>query len=139
MLVRLTVACALVCGLIGVEVAGPAAAAGGSRNFLKGRTAQKHPVKLARKGRKVKMIRFVAKLHCSDGTILTDYESGFLPTPVRGGKLRDHQIGSTDDVFIRAKLKGRRVRGRLRVKDKLRHGKVRCDSHWLKFSAHPAG
>ncbi len=137
MFVRLVVSCALVLGLIGAEASGVASAAkgSGSRKFLKGKTAQHHPVKFARRGGKLDLIHFVAKLRCSDGTILTDYESGFLPTPVRGGKLSDHQVGSSDDVFIRAKVHGRSVRGKIRVKDKLRHGKVRCDSRWFKFSA----
>jgi hypothetical protein len=32
-----------------------------------------------------------------------------------------------------------RVEGVLRVKDTLRHGKVRCDSRWFRFSAHAGG
>ncbi len=135
MFVRLAVTCALICGLFAAEVASSASAASGSRKFLKGRTSQKHPVKFARRGNKLDLIRFVARLRCSDGTILTDYESGFLPTPIRGGKLRDHQVGSTDDVWLRGVVRGNVVRGKIRVTDKLKRGKVRCNSRWFRFTA----
>jgi hypothetical protein len=135
MFVRLAVTCALVCGLLAAGAAGPAAADAAQRKFLKGRTSQKHPVKFARQGNKLDLIRFVARLRCSNGTVLTVYESGFLPTPVRGGKIRDHQIGSTDQVWIRGSVRGNVVRGKIRVTDKLRRGKVRCNSRWFKFVA----
>lgn len=135
MFVRLAVTCALICGLIAAEAASPAAAASGSRKFLTGRTAQKHPVKFARRGNKLDLIRVVARLRCNDGTILTNYESGFLPTPIRRGKVRDHQVGSTDDVWLRGTVRGNVVRGKIKVTDKLKRGKVRCNSRWFKFTA----
>lgn len=135
MLVRLGIACALVCGALTLDsvAIAPAAAGGESRTMMRGTTGQKRPVKLVVRHGSIDMIRFVAKLRCRDGTVLTDYESGFEPTPLRGNRFRDHQEGSTDDVWFRGKVRGKRVSGSIRVRDKL--GKVRCDSRWFSFKA----
>ena len=85
----------------------------------------------------LRIVRFNIQLSCRDGSILIDEESGFVRTPVhRNGRFSDVQVGSTDTVLIRGKAKGRAIRGRLRVKDRLGRG-VRCDSRWVKFSARP--
>lgn len=141
MLVRVAITCALVWGVVALEAGSAASAVSGAGpgKLLRGRTSQQHPVRFVVKPGKLDLIRFVARLRCSDGTILTDYESGFEPTPLHGRRLRDHQSGSTDDVFIRGRVGKNRVEGMLRVKDTLNHGKVRCDSRWFKFSAHAGG
>ena len=83
--------------------------------------------------------RFKIELGCRDGSRLILDESGFLRTPVRGnGSFRDVQYGRTDTVYIRGKMSGKSVRGRLRVKDKLRNG-VRCHSRWVSFRVKQRG
>jgi hypothetical protein len=80
-------------------------------------------------------MRFTIKLTCRDGSTLIDEESGFQRTPVqRDGNFHDDQLGSTDEVLLGGRLRGHTARGRVRVKDHLGNG-VRCDSHWVRFSA----
>lgn len=123
-------ACVLGCAALTIDAA---AAKPAKKNTIKGKTSQGRVIRLARNRHGVQLKRFKIKLRCRDGSILIDDESGFLTTPLRHGKLRDHQVGSTDDVWLRAQLKGRVVRGKIRVRDRV--GKVRCDSHWVRFHA----
>jgi hypothetical protein len=128
---RKGLAAALACGLLALSALAPAAEAG---RVYKGKTAQRHPIKIAVRARSLKVLHFKAKLRCRDGSILIDDESGFLPTPIKGnGSFRDAQVGSTDEVLIRGHRGGHAVRGRIRVTDRV--GKVRCNSKWIKFTA----
>lgn len=134
MFLRVIVSGLLVCSLVGVEMASAAEAA--SRDVAKGRTAQGYRIKLAmRSGHSFKILHFKADLKCRDGSILQLDESGFQPTIVkRNGSFREVQYGSTDKVFIRGRVKGRKVTGKLRLTD--RYGKRNpCKSRWIKFRA----
>jgi hypothetical protein len=123
----------MVGALIALGVVAPAGAE--KRHTLKGRTQQGLGIRVAVRERTVDVLRFKAELRCRDGSILLLDESGFLPTPLkRGGAFRDVQYGRTDTVYLRGRAQGRKVRGRLKVKDKLGNG-VRCASKWLRFSA----
>jgi hypothetical protein len=119
-----------VCSLIAAE----AASGESSRGLMKGRTAQGRAIHLAQRGKRVKIRHFSIQLRCSDGSVLVDLESGFVPTRVgRNGRVHDHQFGSTDEVWVRGRLRGRRLRGTVRVRD--RWGSARCDSRWVRFHA----
>lgn len=138
MFLRIAVSCALVCAVAAVEVAGTAGAKPGKNaNLVKGKTAQKRPFKATVHKRAIDVKRFVVELRCKDGSRLVLFESGFLPSPLRKGRVHDYQFGRTDKVWIRGKLKNGTFRGRLRVKDRLGKGKnrTRCDSRWVKFKA----
>jgi hypothetical protein len=132
--IRLVLGAILVCALLGAE--GSTLAGAAQKRVLKGRTAQGKRVRLAVDGGHVDMLHFKARLRCRNGTVLIVDESGFLPTPLRGAGFSDRQVGSTDQVFFRGRVRGRAVQGRLRVTDRLsRHG-ARCASRWIGFSAH---
>jgi hypothetical protein len=122
----------LACAVLSAGLIAPTGA--DARRVYKGKTAQSRTIKVAVGKRNLKIMRFKAELKCRDGSVLIDDESGFLPTPIRSnGSFRDAQVGSTDEVLIRGRRKGRVVRGRLRVRDRV--GKVRCSSKWIKFTA----
>lgn len=132
-LLTTALACMLACALT-VE----ADAASVDRGPLKGRTRQGHKIRLVLRRDSVQIKRFTIELRCRDGSILIDDESGFLPTPLSaGGRIRDHQIGSTDDVWVRGRLGGNRLRGSVRVHDRV--GRVRCDSRWVRFNTRLRG
>lgn len=129
-LLRTALACALAFAAMAVE----AGAATADHGALKGRTRQGRTVRLALHRGSIQIKRFSIELRCRDGSYLIDAESGFLPTHLRsGGRIRDHQVGNTDDVWIRGRLGGGVLRGAIRVHDRL--GKVQCDSHWVRFQA----
>jgi hypothetical protein len=132
MLKRTMVSGLVACSLLAVGIAAPAD--GAKRNTLKGKTKQGFRIKMAVTNGSVKLLHFKIDLKCRDGSVLQVTESGFLKTPVRKGKFRDVQYGSTDTVYLRGKVRGKRASGRLRVKDKLGSG-VRCQSKWIKFNA----
>jgi hypothetical protein len=124
---------ALTCTLALATMSIEAGAAASDRGSLVGRTRQGRKIRLALQGDSIQIKRFTIELRCRDGSRLLDVESGFLPTRVRGGRIRDHQVGSTDDVWIRGRLSGRALRGSIRVHDRL--GRVQCDSHWVRYRA----
>ncbi len=131
MIKRVMLSGVLACSLVAAGALGPADAA--QRNTLRGKTNQGFRIKLAVKNRAVHVLRFKAELKCRDGSKLVLDESGFLKTPVgKSGSFKDVQYGSTDTVYIRGSVKGKRVSGRLRLKDRV--GKVRCSSRWLRFN-----
>lgn len=135
MLKKLTTAalCVLACAALALD-----ADAASDQETLKGRTKQGRTIRLTHRGDRVQIKHFSIELRCRDGSILVDAESGFLPTPVRSnGRIRDHQVGSTDDVWIRGRLRGRALRGRIRVTDRI--GKFRCNSKWIGFHARRQG
>jgi len=131
---RLVVGAIMVCALVAVEAVPFAGAA--PKRVYKGKTAQKRAVALTVHGRTLQLRHFKATLNCKDGSLLIVDESGFVPTPVRGkGKFHDVQVGSTDEVLFKGKATGKVVRGKIRVKDRLKKGGPRCVSHWIKFRA----
>ncbi len=131
---RRALAAVLACGLLSASAVATADAA--PRRVFKGKTAQKRPVKVAVGGNVLKLLHFKANLRCRDGSTLVVDERGFVPTKIKGnGSFHDVQVGSTDEVFIRGKRRGKVVRGKIRVKDRLRKGGTRCQSKWIKFAA----
>jgi hypothetical protein len=132
MRLRLISSAIMVCALAALSGAEAGAA---SKRVYKGKTVQKHRIRAAVSGNKLKVLHFKARLRCRDGSVLVVDESGFLPTPIRGnGKFHDVQVGSTDRVLLKGKIRGRVVRGKIRVIDKLRSG-VKCNSSLVKFTA----
>jgi len=132
---RLVIGAMMVCALILAAEGAPLAGAAPKRVY-KGKTAQKRPVRITLRGHTLKLRHFSARLKCRNGANLIVAESGFVRTPIRsGGRFRDVQVGSTDEVFFRGRVRGRVVRGRLRVKDRLHKGGPRCASRWIKFQA----
>lgn len=125
---------ALACVIGWAALGADAGAAAPDHGVLKGRTKQGRTIRLALHSNNIQIKHFTIELRCHDGSYLIDDESGFVPNRLsRGGHIRDHQVGNTDDVWIRGSLGGRVLRGRIRVHDRL--GKVRCDSHWVRFHA----
>jgi hypothetical protein len=102
----------------------------------KGKTSQGKTIRFAIKGNTLKGLVFVITLNCSDGSTLTDTESGFQSTKIRKNKFSDDQVGSTDEVVFKGKRKskGKRVTGTLKVTDKL-NSTVNCGPQTVKFSA----
>ncbi len=124
----------LVCVLVTV-LSGQAGGVPPSRHSMKGRTVQRYRIVLRAHRRTVEIRRFTIKLSCRDGSTLVDEESGFQRTRLRrGGRFHDDQVGSTDEVWIDGRLGGRGARGKVRVSDRLGSG-VRCNSHWVRFTA----
>ncbi len=128
----ITTACIALCGAILLD--GAAAATHGGRKLLRGQTAQKRTIKVAMHGNSIQLKHFTARLRCGGGATLIDAESGFQSTRTHGGHFNDAQVGSTDEVLFKGKVRGHKINGKIRVKDKL--GKKRCDSRWVKFVAH---
>jgi hypothetical protein len=113
----------------------PAADAAKARKY-KGKTSQGKTIRFSIKGNSLKGLVFVVTLNCSDGSTLTDTESGFQATPIKSGKFSDDQVGSTDEVVLKGQRKnrGKRVTGTLKVTDKL-NSTVSCGPQTVKFSA----
>ena len=133
MCARLLIAVALGFGLLTTSAAALADSA--SARLFQGKTGQGYRIKLNVKEPRFKILRFEADLRCSDGTLLTLIESGFLWTRAGSkGSFRDAQFGKTDDVFFRGRVTEERVQGRVRLTDKLRGG-VKCRSKWIRFNA----
>ncbi len=128
----ITTVCIALCGALLLD--GAAAATQGGRTNLRGRTGQKRTIRLTKHGNRIQLKHFTARLRCRGGTVLIDTESGFQPTTTHGGRFHDVQVGSTDEVLFKGRVRGHKVNGKIRVKDKL--GKKRCDSRWVKFAVH---
>lgn len=129
----LAATCALGCAALAIDTVSAAPQPGP----MKGRTAQGRAIRLQMKQDSVQVKRFTIEARCRDGSELIIEESGFLPTKIgKGGRVRDHQFGKTDDVWIRGQLRGRQLRGTIRVTD--RWGKIKCNSGWVRFHANRA-
>lgn len=123
--------CALMLAVEGAPLAGAA-----PKRVYKGKTAQKRPVRITMRGNSLKVRHFVARLKCRNGVNLIVQESGFVRTPVRrNGRFKDVQVGKTDEVFFKGRVRGKVVRGKLRVKDRLHKRGPRCASKWINFRA----
>lgn len=102
----------------------------------KGKTSQGKTIRFAIKGNNLKSLVFVITLNCSDGSTLTDTESGFQATKIRKNKFSDDQVGTTDEVILKGKRKskGKTVTGTIKVTDKL-NSTVNCGPQTVKFTA----
>jgi hypothetical protein len=118
--------------LVAFALSASAAASGHRANVSAGHTAQGRRIRVAIYGQKIELKHFTVGLRCH-GASLIDIESGFLPSRLRNrDRIHDHQVGSTDDVYIRGRLGNHHLHGAIRVRDRL--GRRRCDSHWVRFS-----
>jgi hypothetical protein len=118
-----------------LALAGATAADAATTRSYKGKTSQKKTITFKISGRSLKSLKFTINLTCSDGSTLTDVESGFQTIKISArGKISDDQVGSTDEVVTTAKKKGRKVTGTLKVTDKL-SSTVNCGPQTIKFTA----
>jgi len=132
---RLAIGAMMVCALMLVAEGAPLAGAAPKRVY-KGKTAQKRPVRITKRANSIKLRHFTAALKCRNGVGLIVSESGFVRTPLRGnGGFNDVQVGSTDEVFFKGRVRGKLVRGKVRVKDRLHKRGPRCASKWINFRA----
>jgi hypothetical protein len=125
------VACCLVVGGAGAS-AEPVEA-----QTFKGKTSQGYRIKAQVKGEAFRIHVFDIDLRCRDGSELALIMGGYLWTKVgKRGAFHDAQFGRTDSTYFRGRLNERRLKGKLRVTDRLRDG-TRCASHWITFNATP--
>jgi len=129
----------LVTKIVGVGVAlalvGVTAADAATSRTYKGKTGQKKAISFKVKGSKITSLKFTINLTCSDGSTLTDVESGFQTIKIgKRGKINDDQVGSTDEIVMKGKKKGKKVTGTLKVTDKL-NSSTSCGPQTVKFSA----
>ncbi|HEU4905953.1 MAG TPA: hypothetical protein VFT19_07535 [Solirubrobacterales bacterium] len=132
---RLAIGAMMVCALM-LAVEGAPLAGAAPKRVYKGKTAQKRPVRITMRGNTLKLRHFTAALRCRNGVRLIVSESGFVRTPIRrNGRFRDVQVGKTDEVFFKGRVRGKLVRGKVRVKDRLHKRGPRCASKWIGFRA----
>lgn len=104
-----------------------------------GKTAQKFRITMKVGKRHIQLLRFKIRLRCRDGGLLFDDLSDFEPARLRRkGRFADLQFGPTDEVITRGRVRGSRVTGKIRVKDKLKNG-IRCDSGSVRFNVRRPG
>ena len=124
--------------LASVAMSADASAAGRGAKVASGKTAQGRTMRVKVMPHEIKLIAFSIELRCSGGYTLVDQESNFLPSAVGwNGRIHDAQVGTTDEILIRGRLRGRTVGGRIRVRDRL--GKYRCSSPWVSFTVRERG
>ena len=133
-------AAAVACVLLFAAAQAPAAHRhGSSHTAYRGKTSQRYGIQISVTPGRITLIRFKAKLLCRDGSYLFGDASDFEATRLkRGGRFADTQYGKTDVVSWRGRLSSRKVKGTLRVKDRLKSG-VRCDSQPVRFTARRVG
>jgi hypothetical protein len=120
---------------LALSLAGAVAADAATTRTFKGKTSQKKAISFKVTGKKLRSLKFTINLNCSDGSTLTDVETGFQTIKIgRGGKISDDQVGKTDEVVMTAKLRRGKVTGTLRVTDKL-NSTVSCGPQTVKFTA----
>src|SRR5205814_10572437 len=129
----------LVTKIVGVGVAlalvGVTAADASTKRTFKGKTSQKKAISFKVKGNKITGLKFTVDLTCSDGSTLTDVESGFQTIKFgKRGKINDDQVGSTDEIVMVAKSRRGKVKGTLKVNDKL-NASTTCGPQTVKFTA----
>ena len=135
MILRLIAGGAIACSLI----AGGAVASAdrAEAKLFEGKTAQGYRFKAMVREQAFRIHVFDIDLKCRDGSELALIEGGFLWTKTgKSGRFKDAQFGRTDSVYFRGRLNERRIRGRVRVTDKLNDG-TRCASRWVAFNATP--
>jgi len=111
-----------------------AAADAATTRTYKGKTSQGKAIKFKISGSSLKSLKFSITLNCSDGSTLTDTESGFQATTIKKNKFSDDQVGNTDEVVLKGKRKGKKVTGTIKVTDKL-NSSVSCGPTTVKFTA----
>jgi hypothetical protein len=127
-------AVALALAVLCVALSGVLAAAAGGTSRYTGKTSQGYPIHVTADRQHAELIRVKVKLRCRDGGLLFDDLSDFEPADLRpNGRFDDLQFGRTDEVHWQGRLNGPRVRGSIRVKDRLKNG-VRCDSGNVRFA-----
>jgi len=99
-----------------------------------GKTSEGKAIKFKISGNSLKSLKFSITLNCSDGSTLTDTESGFQATTIKKNKFSDDQVGSTDEVILKGKRKGKKVTGTIKVTDKL-NSTVSCGPRTVTFTA----
>jgi hypothetical protein len=112
---------------------GGVAMAAGTPTF-KGKTSQKKAIRFKFAAGRISGLHFTVNLTCSNGDPLTDTESGFQATKVSHGKFSDDQIGKTDEVKLRGRIKGKKASGKITVSDKISPS-VTCGPQTVKFTA----
>jgi hypothetical protein len=105
-----------------------------SAHTYKGKTSQKKAVKFKFSHGRISGLSFSINLTCSNGDVLTDTDSQFQATNVRGGKFSDDQLGKTDEVKFSGRIRGKKASGKITVTDKL-NSSVSCGPQTVKFSA----
>lgn len=134
---RVAASLILSCVAMAIPGAFALAASHGQTKYV-GKTKQHRKIRLKTNAKYVKMQGFAIQLHCHDGSVLVDQESGFEPTPLRRhGRFKDKQYGSTDTVTFNGRVRRGKITGKVRVRDRL--GKVKCSSPKVRFTAHRRG
>lgn len=132
----------IVCGALACCLFAGGAVASADRadaKLFKGKTSQGYRIKAQVRDQAFRIHVFDIDLRCRDGSELALIMGGYLWTKVgKRGSFRDAQFGLTDSTYFRGRLNERRLRGRLRVTDRLRDG-TRCASRWIAFNANPRG
>src|SRR5437763_237052 len=115
-LITKTVVAALSLALVGASAADAAKSV-----KYKGKTAQGKAIKFTIKANSLKRLVFTITLNCSEGSTLTDTESGFQATRIKNGKFSADQAGTSDEVVLKGKRRsrGRKGTGTIKVTDKL--------------------
>lgn len=135
MFLRMIVTCVIASGLLTANSVAMADSA--DAQLFKGKTGQGYRIKLQVKDGVFRIHAVDVELRCRDKSWLLLEEGGFLWTKTgKGGHFKDAQFGRTDSVYFRGRLNERRIRGRVRVTDKLNNG-TRCSSRWIPFNATP--
>jgi hypothetical protein len=107
--------------------------------LYRGKSNQGRPIQFSTSQNQITLIRFKVKMLCRDGSLLFGDASDFEASALRAnGAFADVQYGNTDTVSFKGRLKGGKLKGTLRVKDRLKSG-VRCDSQPVSFTAKRAG
>ena len=82
-----------VVALVALALVYASAADAATTRKYKGKTSQGKTIRFAIKGNTLKGLVFTITLNCSDGSTLTDTESGFQTTRIVKGKFSDDQVG----------------------------------------------
>ena len=132
----------LAAALLAAAIGAPAADAAhrhGGRAVYRGKTSRGARIQASTAPGRITLIRFKVRMLCRDGSLLYGDASDFEATRLkRDGRFADTQYGKTDAVSWKGRVRGRKITGTLRVKDRLTNG-VRCDSGPVRFAAKRVG
>jgi len=125
----------LVVALLALTMVYASAADAATTSKYKGKTSQGKTITFKIKSNRLSALKFSVTLNCSDGSTLTDTESGFQATKIKNNKFSDDQVGTTDEVVFsgKRKSKGKKVTGSIKVTDKL-SSTVTCGPQTVKFT-----
>lgn len=127
----------LVVALLALALVSATAADAATTRKYRGKTSQGKKITFKVRGNTLSALAFSINLNCSDGSTLTDSETGFQKIKIsKSGKISDDQVGKTDEVILKAqrRSKGKRFTGTIKVTDKL-SSSVTCGPTTVKFSA----